>query len=614
MWWTRVFDPTTVDSRHEANGRPCVRPSACSALHSDGFWAAGGRRSGANGNDGEMPSFRFFGLLLPLLLTADARYNPFGTGGDPLGDRDSNEDDRVGEGAGAGAGIGAGAPGDEDYDDGPENPFSIFQINRHFHIDDVVYGDILLSPEQKLQTLHGVGVSRAIAKRHGRNRWPNNVVHYDLSNRKSIIHKALANLQSQTCFKFKKRSSEKDYVHVDKKDGCYSVVGRQGGRQIMSLGDGCILQGTVQHEFLHALGIQHEHQRPDRDKYLKVNYKNLERGMRSQVEKIPASQVDLHGIKYDYKSIMHYDATAFGKRGKNGKLKKTLVPLQKGVKLVDNQKLSASDLKRLSILGGCSTLPSLAAIHLEVLTANRTIGQLLVDSLPDRITRCKARDHAGIAALLSKRTAALESFEVADKADLKEYFRGTPFCTRAATDYAQLFRLKCPRIAFDEGQSFPTYLHEMEDCGPFDRNEHVQEIRVSSESLSATDLPALRHLRGLNDRFKLIVEAEQRIGFDEDFEASKEMRILLAEISDYIPIVKAAGFGASGGNDLEFLMSLDVRAQNFEDFVEEWRAVLDWKPEDSQKEEYLMGEPWVTFATYSFVHDGVRVFFAFRKY
>ena len=32
------------------------------------------------------------------------------------------------------------------------------------------------------------------------------------------------------------------------------------------------------HEIMHALGFFHEHTRPDRDKYIKIDWKNIEQG------------------------------------------------------------------------------------------------------------------------------------------------------------------------------------------------------------------------------------------------------------------------------------------------------------------------------------------------
>lgn len=39
--------------------------------------------------------------------------------------------------------------------------------------------------------------------------------------------------------------------------------------------------------------------------------------MKSQFDKISAALQDLQGEKYDYRSIMHYDSTAFSRNGKN---------------------------------------------------------------------------------------------------------------------------------------------------------------------------------------------------------------------------------------------------------------------------------------------------------
>ena len=52
---------------------------------------------------------------------------------------------------------------------------------------------------------------------------------------------------------------------------CFSHVGRQGGRQNVSIGPMCEFKGVVIHEVFHSLGRWHEHSRADRDSYVKVN-------------------------------------------------------------------------------------------------------------------------------------------------------------------------------------------------------------------------------------------------------------------------------------------------------------------------------------------------------
>jgi hypothetical protein len=63
---------------------------------------------------------------------------------------------------------------------------------------------------------------------------------------------------------------------------CWSYVGMQNdGAQQVSLDDGCIpsgVPGIVMHELMHAAGFLHEHTRPDRDTYVKINFDNIPQG------------------------------------------------------------------------------------------------------------------------------------------------------------------------------------------------------------------------------------------------------------------------------------------------------------------------------------------------
>ncbi len=49
-----------------------------------------------------------------------------------------------------------------------------------------------------------------------------------------------------------------------------------GGKQVINLQkEGCVFEGTVVHECLHALGFFHEQNRPDRDQFITINFANI---------------------------------------------------------------------------------------------------------------------------------------------------------------------------------------------------------------------------------------------------------------------------------------------------------------------------------------------------
>lgn len=66
--------------------------------------------------------------------------------------------------------------------------------------------------------------------------------------------------------------------------GCFSYVGRRGGRQVLNLdrthpvGIGCFRQGAVAHEMFHALGFFHTQSRMDRDEYVSIHWDNIIEG------------------------------------------------------------------------------------------------------------------------------------------------------------------------------------------------------------------------------------------------------------------------------------------------------------------------------------------------
>ena len=93
------------------------------------------------------------------------------------------------------------------------------------------------------------------------------------------------------------------------------MVGRRGGRQTLSLASGgCYRAGTIAHEFIHALGFHHEQNRPDRDKYVKINFNNIRSANKYNFH--VQRSTTTFDVPYDGKSVMHYSSTAFSKNGR----------------------------------------------------------------------------------------------------------------------------------------------------------------------------------------------------------------------------------------------------------------------------------------------------------
>ena len=58
------------------------------------------------------------------------------------------------------------------------------------------------------------------------------------------------------CIKFIERTNQKNYLRIVSEKGCWSYVGRfvEQIPQSLSLATGCVYQGIVAHEIIHALG------------------------------------------------------------------------------------------------------------------------------------------------------------------------------------------------------------------------------------------------------------------------------------------------------------------------------------------------------------------------
>lgn len=188
-------------------------------------------------------------------------------------------------------------------------------------------------------------------------RWPTTIPYYledSLEmNAKGVILKAFDQYRLKTCIDFTPWKGEKNYISVYKGSGCSSSVGnRRVGKQRLSIGRGCDGLGTVEHEFLHALGFWHEQSRADRDDYVDIMWDRIEPGKDHNFRKYDDTVSSALGVPYDYGSVMHYSKMSF-----NIGSDPTIVTKIPHFMDVIGQRMgfSASDLAKLNRLYNCTT-------------------------------------------------------------------------------------------------------------------------------------------------------------------------------------------------------------------------------------------------------------------
>lgn len=100
------------------------------------------------------------------------------------------------------------------------------------------------------------------------------------------------------------------YISKTNKDTSYSTMGSSTNKKrVMVLNKKWgVTKRVVLHELGHCLGLHHEHQRPDRDKYVKINFENVSKRYKYAVEKLTQKEFiyPIKKFKFDYCSIMLY--------------------------------------------------------------------------------------------------------------------------------------------------------------------------------------------------------------------------------------------------------------------------------------------------------------------
>ncbi|XP_071343405.1 meprin A subunit beta [Trachinotus anak] len=229
-----------------------------------------------------------------------------------------------------------------DVDEGHD--WDIFNINEAAGVD-LLEGDI--EQEETFSRNSIIG---------DKYRWPTTIPYYledslDM-NAKGVILKAFDQYRLKTCIDFTPWKGEENYISVFKGSGCFSSVGNQHvGKQRLSIGRNCDRLGTVEHEFLHALGFWHEQSRADRDDYVNIMWDRIEPGKEHNFKKHDDTVSSALGVPYDYGSVMHYSKTSF-----NIGSEPTIVTKIPQFMDVIGQRMgfSASDLTKLNHLYNCT--------------------------------------------------------------------------------------------------------------------------------------------------------------------------------------------------------------------------------------------------------------------
>ncbi|XP_072161589.1 hatching enzyme 1.2 isoform X1 [Bemisia tabaci] len=228
----------------------------------------------------------------------------------------------------------------------PESAGNIWEMSGLFE------GDIMVDPKDLTRN----------AVNNTSKRWPKAIVPYAFhpdfpKEGRDMVLKGMSELEAVTCVRFKAYQPEAhdSWVEIQGPNNtrrCSSAVGRRGGKQKLMLAPRCYAHGSVviQHELLHALGFYHQHSAIERDRYVSIRWKNIDK---ASVGNFCSRTTENFGVDYDYASIMHYSPVAFTTNGEE-----TIVPLkrdQKAQAMGQRQKLSAEDILKVQKMYSCQT-------------------------------------------------------------------------------------------------------------------------------------------------------------------------------------------------------------------------------------------------------------------
>ncbi|MBC8166783.1 MAG: hypothetical protein H7Y20_13050 [Bryobacteraceae bacterium] len=231
------------------------------------------------------------------------------------------------------------------------------QLVRYQVVDGlaVMESDIVLGPAAGIE---GGNAAKGSSQRHSHHTnvagdlWPNGVMPYTIEYSPSGITQgsvleakilgAINYMNQRLPGILVPRTTHSDFVTFRfLASKCQSPRGRQGGQQFVEV-DSICQQGGIVHEASHAAGMRHEHQRPDRDAYVRILWNNINPDLKFAFE-IPPSGTSQALGPYDYGSIMHYGLRAGAAAYYIEETMQVLQPLPPGVIVGQLNGYSAGD-------------------------------------------------------------------------------------------------------------------------------------------------------------------------------------------------------------------------------------------------------------------------------
>ncbi|XP_018027952.1 zinc metalloproteinase nas-36 [Hyalella azteca] len=165
----------------------------------------------------------------------------------------------------------------------------------------------------------------------------------------TVLQEAIGAWEAATCIKFFEMEvldERAEFMEFVGKKGCYASVGYRKGKNTRISVDTCAGRG-VTHEIAHALGLQHEQSRSDRNDHIILVADNIEVGKEFNFALLKTVN---YNIPYDYYSLMHYYD-----RAASGDDKRTMLARDPRFQLVmgDGKKISFWNAKLVNTAYGC---------------------------------------------------------------------------------------------------------------------------------------------------------------------------------------------------------------------------------------------------------------------